>query len=128
MSAYIMDVVCYMTPFPLMSWSWNPACEEPIHVYHSKLWEENVKDFFYEICHYVVIPSAPNFVWLCTPSYFRENRGKSQGRSQIGLLKRVFLCQGFRVLDSSSRTSEIPPRQTGVQGGGLPNSNRWHRH
>jgi hypothetical protein len=29
---------------------------EPIHVYHSKLWEENVKDFFYEICQYVVIP------------------------------------------------------------------------
>jgi hypothetical protein len=29
---------------------------EPIHVYHSKLWEENVKDFFYEIYHYVVIP------------------------------------------------------------------------
>jgi hypothetical protein len=55
MSAYIMDVICYMSPFPLMNWRWNPACAEPIHVYHSKLWEENVKDFFYEICHYVVI-------------------------------------------------------------------------
>ena len=50
-----MDVICYMTPFPLMNWSWNSAYAEPIHVYHSKLWEENVKDFFYEICHYVVI-------------------------------------------------------------------------
>jgi hypothetical protein len=39
-----------------MNWSWNPACTETIHVYHSKLWEENVKDLFYEICHYVVIP------------------------------------------------------------------------
>jgi len=56
MSAYIMDVICYMTPFPLMNWSWNPSCVEPIHVYHSKLWEENVKDFFYEIYHYIVIP------------------------------------------------------------------------
>jgi hypothetical protein len=54
MSAYIMDAICYMTPFPLMNWNWNTACAEPIHVYHSKLWEDNVKDFFYEICHYVV--------------------------------------------------------------------------
>jgi hypothetical protein len=51
-----MDAICYMTPFPLMNWSWNPACVEPIHVYHSKVWEENVKNFFYEIYHYVVIP------------------------------------------------------------------------
>jgi hypothetical protein len=25
MSAYIMDVVCFTTPFPLMSWSWTPS-------------------------------------------------------------------------------------------------------
>jgi hypothetical protein len=55
-SAYIMDAICYMTPFLLMNWSWNPTCAEPIHDYHSKLWEENAKYFFYEICHYVVIP------------------------------------------------------------------------
>jgi hypothetical protein len=24
MSAYLMDVVCSMTPFPLMNWSWAP--------------------------------------------------------------------------------------------------------
>jgi hypothetical protein len=55
MSSYVMDAICYMTPFPLMNWSWNPTCAEPIHFYHSKLWEEKVKDLFYEICHYVVI-------------------------------------------------------------------------
>jgi hypothetical protein len=32
------------------------------------------------------------------------------------------------VLDSSSHTFEVPYRQTSVQGGGLPNNNRWHRH
>jgi hypothetical protein len=37
MSAYIMDAVCFLTPFPLMSWSWTPTEDEPIHVYHSKL-------------------------------------------------------------------------------------------
>ena len=46
MSAYVMDAICFMTPFPLMNWSWNPTREEPIHFYHSKLWEEKAKYFF----------------------------------------------------------------------------------
>jgi hypothetical protein len=37
MSTYIMDVVCSMTPFPLMSCTWNPAQEKPVHEYHDKL-------------------------------------------------------------------------------------------
>jgi hypothetical protein len=56
MSAYIMDVVCYKTPFPLMNWSWNPGSSQAIHFYHDKLWEENMKDSFYEISHNVIIP------------------------------------------------------------------------
>ena len=55
MSSYIMDFICFMTPFPLMNWSWTLASSEPIHFYHSKLWEENDKDLFYEICHNVVV-------------------------------------------------------------------------
>jgi hypothetical protein len=56
MSAYIMDVVCFMTPFPLMGWNWTPTSVDPIHVYHSKLWEDKLRDFFYEICNRVVVP------------------------------------------------------------------------
>ena len=56
MSAYVMDSIYFMNPFPLMNWSWNPTSAEPIHFYHSKLWEEKSKDFFYEIFHNVVIP------------------------------------------------------------------------
>jgi hypothetical protein len=56
MSTYIMDVICFMTPFPLMNWSWILASSEPIHFYHSKLWEENDKYLFYEIYHNVVVP------------------------------------------------------------------------
>jgi hypothetical protein len=56
MSAYIMDVVCSMTPFPLMGWSWTPNSVEPIHIYHSKPWEDKAKDFFYEICNWVAVP------------------------------------------------------------------------
>jgi hypothetical protein len=40
MLAYIMDAICFMTSFPLMSWSWTPTNAEPIHLYHSKLWED----------------------------------------------------------------------------------------
>jgi hypothetical protein len=47
MLAYIMDVVCFMTPFPLMGWKWTPTSVEPIHVYHLKLWEDKAKYFFY---------------------------------------------------------------------------------
>jgi len=83
MSTYIMDAICYMTPFPLMNWNWNLAYAEPIHVYHFQLWEENVKYLFYEICHYVVIPLHQNCVWLCTLSYFKANHGKPQGDCRL---------------------------------------------
>jgi hypothetical protein len=56
MSAYIMDVVCFMTPFLLMSWSWDPSDAEPIHVYHSKLWEDKVANFIYKIFNWVMVP------------------------------------------------------------------------
>jgi hypothetical protein len=55
MSAYIMDAICFMMPFPLMGWSWIPNSTEPIHIYHSKLWEDKEKYFFYEICNWVVV-------------------------------------------------------------------------
>jgi hypothetical protein len=71
MSAYIMDAICFSTPFPLMNWSWNPTYPEPIHEYHSKLWEENVKDLFYEICHYMVIP-LHQMLYDCAPPYILE--------------------------------------------------------
>jgi hypothetical protein len=56
MSTYIMDAIFFMTPFPLMSWSWTPSDAEPIHVYHSKLWEDKAKDFIYEIFNWVMVP------------------------------------------------------------------------
>jgi hypothetical protein len=71
MSAYIMDAICFITPFPLMNWSWTPTSAEPIHFYHSKLWEEKAKDFFYEIFHHVVVPRSYRFIWFPTPSDFR---------------------------------------------------------
>jgi hypothetical protein len=56
MSAYIMDAICSMTPFPLMSWGWTPAEDRPIHVYHEKLWENKAESFAYEIFNWVMVP------------------------------------------------------------------------
>jgi hypothetical protein len=49
MSTYIMDAICSMTPFPLMSWDWTPAQDRPVHEYHEKLWENKADSFIYEI-------------------------------------------------------------------------------
>jgi hypothetical protein len=51
-----MDVVCFMMHFPLMSWSWTPSDANPIHVYHSKLWEDKVAEFIYKIFNWVMVP------------------------------------------------------------------------
>ena len=56
MSAYIMDAVCSMTPFPLMNWAWNPVQEKPVHEYHDKLWEIKAGKFTYEIFNWVMVP------------------------------------------------------------------------
>jgi hypothetical protein len=56
MSAYIMDIIFLMKPFPFMRWSWTPTNEEPIHVYHSKIWEDKAKEFVYEIFNWVMVP------------------------------------------------------------------------
>jgi hypothetical protein len=51
-----MDAICSMTPFPLMRWSWTPAEDEPIHVYHAKLWENKAEHFAYEFFNWVMVP------------------------------------------------------------------------
>jgi hypothetical protein len=55
MYTYLMEVVCSMIPFPLMNWSWPPSNAEPVHVYHSKLWEDKALDFVYEIFNWVMV-------------------------------------------------------------------------
>jgi hypothetical protein len=71
MSAYIMDAICFLTPFPLMNWNWNITCPQPIHEYHSELWEENAINSFYEICHFVIIPMH-KMLYGCDPPRISE--------------------------------------------------------
>jgi hypothetical protein len=65
MSAYIIDAICSMKPFPLMSWSWTLVEDEPIHVYHAKLWENKAENFAYEIFNWVIVPL--HFAIFCHP-------------------------------------------------------------
>jgi hypothetical protein len=60
MSAYIMDAICSMMPFPLMNWAWNPTQEKPVHEYHDKLWENKAGKFPYEIFNWVMVPLHVN--------------------------------------------------------------------
>jgi hypothetical protein len=55
MSAYIMDSIYLMKTFPMMNWSWAPSSIDPIHIYHSKLWEDKAKEFIFEIFNWVMV-------------------------------------------------------------------------
>jgi hypothetical protein len=94
MSVYVMDAICFMTPFPLMNWSWNPTRAEPIHFYHSKLWEEKAKDLFYEICHNVVIPIHQTLYGHPPPRISDQIMGNLK-KLQIGSLKKISPISGF---------------------------------
>jgi hypothetical protein len=49
MSAYVMDAICSIMPFPLMNWAWIPTQGKTVNEYHDKLWENNANKFIYEI-------------------------------------------------------------------------------
>jgi hypothetical protein len=55
MFGYLIDVVCAVTPFPLLAWNWSSS-EEVVHIHCSKMWAINCKHFFYEICNHFMIP------------------------------------------------------------------------
>jgi hypothetical protein len=71
MSGYLIDVVCVVTPFPLLSWNWSPS-QDPIHMHCSKLWEVNCKDHFYEVCNHFMIPLYMDLKNQPTPRFTQE--------------------------------------------------------
>jgi hypothetical protein len=89
MSADIMDFVCFMTPFPLMDWIWTPNSVEPIHIYHLKLWEEKEKDFFYDICNWVVV-SMHTTIYGCPPPKISDKIVTNLGRIENWYIKEKF--------------------------------------
>jgi hypothetical protein len=67
MSAYIMDAICSMTPFPLMNWAWSPTQEKTMHEYHDKLWENKAYKFVYDIFNWVMVPLHITIFGLSPP-------------------------------------------------------------
>jgi hypothetical protein len=84
-----MDVVCFMTPFPLMGWSWNQTSAEPIHLYHSKLGEDKEEYFFYEICNYVVV-SMHIAIYGCPPPRISDKIVTNLGKIADWYIKENF--------------------------------------
>jgi hypothetical protein len=97
MSSYIMDVICFMTPFSLIGWICIPNSAEPIHIYHSKLWEDKAKDFFYEICNWVVV-SMHTAIFGNPPPRILEKLWLNWAEWQNGTLRNTFPILGFLVV------------------------------
>jgi hypothetical protein len=88
-----MDAICFMTPFPLMNWSWTSTSSEPIHFYHSKLCEENAKDFFYEICHSIVVAIHTVIYGHPPPKIYENIMGN------LGTLADFFIKENLSTLE-----------------------------
>jgi hypothetical protein len=71
MSGYLIDAVCAKTPFPMMCWNWSIS-HDPIHVYCSKLWAINFKNYFYEICDNFMSPLYILLKNQTTPRFTQE--------------------------------------------------------
>jgi len=56
MCASVMDVVCFIFPFPIMGWKWTHQDPTSIHVYHKSLWKYCFSERFYQICQGVMLP------------------------------------------------------------------------
>ena len=56
LAAYVMDSICYVSKFPVMSWKWTTQDPLPIHVYHKILWDSQFTPHFYQICHGLILP------------------------------------------------------------------------
>jgi hypothetical protein len=127
MSAYIMDAICFMTSFPLMSWSWTPTSTEPIHFYHSKLWEDKAKDFFYEICNYVVVPMH------IAPLRLPASRISDKIMTNLGKIADWYIeehfsyIKGFWVFSSPTCFTKVSTRSTGVPRGSISNCDRGNQ-
>ena len=55
-SAYVMDMLCFNSEYPVLGWRWTPQDPKPIHIYHQMLWKAHYKDHLYQICNGFMLP------------------------------------------------------------------------
>ena len=56
MSAYVMDVICFVSKFLVMGWKRTIQNPLPIHIYHKDMWESKFQPHFYKICRGFMLP------------------------------------------------------------------------
>jgi hypothetical protein len=127
MSTYVMDAICFLTPFPLMNWSWTPTSAEPIHFYHSKLWEEKAKDLFYEICHNVVVPVHVALYGHPPPHISDRIMGNLEKLVDWFIEENFSYIRVFRCSVPPHALPNIFTRPSGMPRSILPDSNGGHQ-
>jgi hypothetical protein len=100
-----MDTVCSMTPFPLMNLRWAPSDVEPVHVYHSKLWEDRASDFVYEIFNWVMVPMDVS-IFGNLPSRISDNITENLSRVANWYMEKEFSY--IRVFGASIPLHALP--------------------
>ena len=55
-SAYVMDMLCFNSEYPIFRWRWTPQDPKPIHIYHQMLWKAHYKNHLYQICNSFMLP------------------------------------------------------------------------
>jgi hypothetical protein len=67
------------------------------HVYHSKLWEDKTKDFFYEICNWVVV-SMHSIIYGFPPPRISNKIVANIGKTTNWYIEEHFSYIGFLVV------------------------------
>jgi len=55
-NAYVMDMLCFNSEYPILGWRWTPEDPKPIHIYHQMLWKAHYKDHLYQIYNGFMLP------------------------------------------------------------------------
>lgn len=71
-SAYIMDVICFGSQFPIIGWKWIFQDPLPIHLYHKSMWEYQFFPYFYKIYQGFMLAIHKKVYNRNTPIFSRE--------------------------------------------------------
>ena len=55
-SAYILDIICFNSEYPILGWEWTSKDPIPIHICHKQLRKAHYKNHLYKICNGFVLP------------------------------------------------------------------------
>lgn len=71
-SAYILDIICFNSEYPVLGWRRTSSDPYPIHIYHKQLWKAHYKNNLYRICNGFVLPVYYSIFNKPTPRISQE--------------------------------------------------------